>query len=214
MPHVVHDGSISYIIGAAMAKITAEYIKGVRGTNDIMYDGKPQVVFIGRSNVGKSSLINSLVGKQLARSSSNPGKTVNLDFFLINQERYFVDLPGYGYARVSTKEKEDFRKMILWYLSESNVDHLLIVLIIDAKVGLTAFDHESIEFLKYHHKRFIVIANKIDKLTQGERISCVSSIKKECGDIPVISHSLRTGAGKSEIIKYCLVEPPKAPVAL
>jgi GTP-binding protein len=192
-----------------MAKITAEFIKSVKGTNDIMYDGKPQIVFIGRSNVGKSSLINSLVGKQLARSSSNPGKTVNIDFFLVNNERYFVDLPGYGFARVSAKEKEDFRKMILWYLSESNVDHLLIILIIDAKVGLTEFDRESIEFLTYHHKRFIVVANKIDRLAKNDRAKYIASVKKDCGDIPVVGHSLRTSAGKSEIIKYCLAMPPK-----
>src|SRR5690348_5438618 len=113
-------------------EITASYVKSIQGTDKILFDGKPQVTFLGRSNVGKSSLINALVGKELARSSSRPGKTVNIDFFLINGSSYFVDLPGYGYAKISKDEHLHFRKMIAWYLFSSGVKHKLVVLIVDS----------------------------------------------------------------------------------
>jgi len=107
---------------------SAEFVKGIKGTDKILYDGKLQVAFVGRSNVGKSSLINSLVNRNnLARSSSQPGKTVRLDFFLINNSFYFVDLPGYGFAKFSQEKHEDIRKMMLWYLEYSEVERPFIV---------------------------------------------------------------------------------------
>ena len=148
--------------------ISAEFIKGIIGTNDILYDGKFQVAFIGRSNVGKSSLINSLVMKKnLARSSSKPGKTIRLDFFLINNKFYFVDLPGYGYSKVSDKRHDELRKMILWYFLYAGVKERIAVMIIDAKIGLTELDEEMIDILKENKINFVIVANKIDKLKMG-----------------------------------------------
>ena len=94
---------------------TAEFVKGVVGTDPILKEKIPQIAFVGRSNVGKSSVINALTGKKgLAISSSTPGRTLQLNFFLINEKAYFVDLPGYGYARASLKQAEKMRKMIMW----------------------------------------------------------------------------------------------------
>src|SRR3989339_1261391 len=108
----------------------AKYLKGITGTDEILYDGKFQVAFMGRSNVGKSSLINSLVPvRNLARTSRSPGKTIRMDFFLINYKFYFVDFPGYGFAKVPEKIHDKLRKMILWYLLYSQVKNRLIILI-------------------------------------------------------------------------------------
>lgn len=182
---------------------SAAFVKGIRGTDGILYDGKPQVVFVGRSNVGKSSLINSLCGrKALARSSSNPGKTVNLDFFLVNESFYFVDLPGYGYARVGVKRKEDIRKMVDWYFTRSKVKQALVILILDVKVGVTSFDREMIQVCQDQNLPFVIIANKVDKLKMGEQEKMIADIlSKSPGVETVIPYSTLSGVGKETLQK-------------
>lgn len=182
---------------------SAEFIKGIRGTDKILYDGKLQIAFVGRSNVGKSSVINSLVErKNLARSSSNPGKTIRLDFFLINNKFYFVDLPGYGFANMSDEKHEDIRKMMMWYLQYSEIPKRRIVLIIDALVGMTDFDRQMIELLHEYHIDFVVVANKSDKLKQEQKVEQVKLITEECGDVPVMLYSARTKDGRGALLKY------------
>ncbi len=99
------------------AAIPARFARGIRGTDTILNDSLPQIAFIGRSNVGKSSVINALLGSTLARSSSLPGKTQEINFYLVDERAYFCDLPGYGYARVPGKVSEKLRKLILWYFT-------------------------------------------------------------------------------------------------
>ncbi|HLD24971.1 MAG TPA: ribosome biogenesis GTP-binding protein YihA/YsxC [Patescibacteria group bacterium] len=182
------------------ATIEAVYVKSINGTDEIIEDNRAKVTFIGRSNVGKSSLINSLVGRQIARSSSRPGKTVKLDFFLVEQRLFFVDLPGYGYAKRSKESLEHYRKLIAWYLFRSGVNHKLTVLIIDAKVGLTDYDRESISLLTQHNIPFVIVANKVDKLTMSERPKQLSQIRKDCGAIPVIVYSSKTLEGRDVLV--------------
>lgn len=186
------------------SSIEANYVKSINGTDDIIRDNRPKVTFIGRSNVGKSSLINSLVGKKLARSSSRPGKTVKLDFFLVNKSLFFVDLPGYGYAKRNKDDLEHYRKLIAWYLFRSEVVHKLIVLIIDASIGITDYDRESINLLIDHHLPFVIAANKVDKLKMGERAPALKAIQAECGEIPVIIYSSVTGEGKGALTNLVL----------
>lgn len=181
--------------------ISAEYIKSIDGTDDIIHDTKPQVVFMGRSNVGKSSLINSLVGKTLARSSKQPGKTIKLDFFLIDNKRYFVDLPGYGFAKRSKDMLEHFRKLIAWYLFTSGAPITLAVLIIDINIGLTDYDYESIELLRDHQIPFVVIANKVDKLKMGLRHKTIQNVQEACGTVLVLPYSSYTKEGRGELLK-------------
>lgn len=189
-------------------KITsAEFIKGVIGTNDILYDNKFQVAFIGRSNVGKSSLINSLVMKKnLARSSSNPGKTIRLDFFLINKKFYFVDLPGYGYSKVSAKRYDSLRKMILWYFLYSEIKNRMAVLIIDAKIGLTPLDQEMIDILKENKIDFVLVANKIDKLKMGDKQKQLKKIQEQVGNLELIPYSSINKEGRKELLKKIFVQ--------
>lgn len=181
----------------------AQFVRGIVGTNDIINDTKVQIAFVGRSNVGKSSLINSLVGnKNLARSSSTPGRTQQINFFLIDNKLYFVDLPGYGYAKTSEKQKEKIRKMIIWYLTYSGIEHKKVVLVVDAKAGMQEFDLEMMDLLKSEEIDFMVVLNKIDKLKQGE----VVKVKRETRDrvsndkIKVITYSSKNQINKNEII--------------
>jgi len=181
---------------------SAQFVKGIKGTDDILYDGKRQILFVGRSNVGKSSLINSLVKRRaLARSSSNPGKTVRLDFFLINNSFYFVDLPGYGYANMSKEHHEDIRKMMLWYLEFSEVKDRFVVVIVDANIGITNFDTEMIELLNEHKIPYVIVANKIDRMNAGEKERKLQNIRSNRENIPVIGYSTKTHEGRGALLK-------------
>ena len=185
-------------------QLEAVYVKSINGTDDIIKDNRLKVTFLGRSNVGKSSLINSLVGKPLARSSSRPGKTVKLDFFLVEQRLFFVDLPGYGFAKRSKEALEHYRKLIAWYLFRSEVNHKIAVLIIDAKVGLTDYDRESINLLTDNQIPFIVVANKVDKLKMGERHKQLASIREAMGEFPLVVYSSHTLEGRGELLNIIM----------
>lgn len=180
---------------------SAVFVKSINGTDKILYDGKFQVAFVGRSNVGKSSLINSLVHqKKLARSSKAPGKTKFLDFFLIDNKFYFVDFPGYGFAHRSQEDREHFRKLMMWYFEYSEVKRRLVVHIIDAVVGVMDFDRQMIEYLSKLGIDFVIVANKIDKLSFHERQKNIEAIQKECKNNTVIPYSAVTNEGKGAVL--------------
>lgn len=185
----------------------AQFIKGITGTNDIINDTKYQIAFVGRSNVGKSSLINSLTdNKNLARSSSTPGRTRQINFFLIDQKLYFVDLPGYGYAKASEKQRGKIRGMIVWYLTYGEVKLKKAVLIVDAKVGLNKFDLEMIDLFRNEKINFLVVLNKADKLKQGELFKLKKEVEimlKEDG-VKVIPYSSKNPKNKNELSREIL----------
>jgi GTP-binding protein len=185
-------------------QLDAMYVKSINGTDDIIKDNRPKVTFLGRSNVGKSSLINSLVGKQLARSSSRPGKTVKLDFFLVEQRLFFVDLPGYGFAKRSHEALEHYRKLIAWYLFRSEVNHKIAILIIDAKVGVTDYDRESVMLLTNANIPFVVVANKVDKLKMGDRHKQLEFIREEMDGLPLVVYSSFTLEGRGELLNIIM----------
>ncbi|MCX5748844.1 MAG: ribosome biogenesis GTP-binding protein YihA/YsxC [Candidatus Saganbacteria bacterium] len=147
-------------------KITsAKFIKGIVGPDKTLDDGIPQIAFIGRSNVGKSSVINSLTDrKALARTSSFPGRTQQINVFLINESFYFLDLPGYGFSGDSREKKDQLQALINWYLFKSHYEQKRVVLIIDAKAGLTDSDIETLQALEEHQKDIVIVANKTDKI--------------------------------------------------
>lgn len=175
------------------------------GTDDIFEDGTPQIAFIGRSNVGKSSVINSLVNqKDLARTSSSPGRTKEINLFLINKSFYLVDLPGYGFAASSREAREQLQKMINWYLFKSQYEQKKVVLIIDANVGPTDIDLETLYALEEGKKNIVVVANKIDKIKKPEYASQLQKIKDLVGGHRVIPYSARKKIGVSELIREIL----------
>ncbi|MBQ3253300.1 MAG: YihA family ribosome biogenesis GTP-binding protein [Acholeplasmatales bacterium] len=159
-----------------------------------------EVMFCGRSNVGKSSFINMLTNrKSLARTSSNPGKTQTLNFFLINNEFYFVDVPGYGYARVSKSIKATFGKMIEEYVT-SRENLKMVFLLVDFRHKPSEDDVLMYNFLKYYNHPVTIIATKSDKIKNSERAKCkkliLDTLNLQDGDKLIITSSeKREGLG-------------------
>ena len=169
----------------------AEFIKGILGTDDILFNGKKQIAFVGRSNVGKSSLINFLLNQKISKTSKTQGKTKEINFFLINDDFYFVDLPGYGYAKLSKKDREKLAKHIFWYLNSSEVKTKKVVIIVDAVVGITEFDELVMETCEKLGRKYVIVGNKIDKLNQKD----FNSVKKRWGEYGVLWVSVKKKKG-------------------
>lgn len=181
-----------------MFKITSsEFIKSGTSIEHFPEDQKKEYLMLGRSNVGKSSLINGILNrKNLARTSSEPGKTVTLNFFYINELFYLVDAPGYGYARRSKSQIDTFSTMIEGYLT-NRTNLLAVFLLIDFKVGPTFDDLHMYNYLKHFNHQVYVIATKIDRANQSERAKSNKNIKLKFDDpslkLILTSSEKRTG---------------------
>lgn len=179
---------------------SAQFVKGITGTDQSLEDGIPQIAFIGRSNVGKSSVINSLVNqKDLAKTSSFPGRTQQINLFLINKAFYLVDLPGYGFAKVSKDKRGQIEGLINWYFFDSECVQKKVVLIIDAKIGPTKDDMEMLYSLEEHEKNIIVVANKVDKISKPDYDTQLEKIRAQVGIHKVIPYSAEKKIGAGEL---------------
>jgi len=182
----------------------AEFALSAAGPKQFIRDGRPQLVFAGRSNVGKSSVINKLLNrKNFARVGEKPGKTVYINYFLIDQTAWFVDLPGYGYARVSKAEKGRWAGLMESYFQEFG----LITkgfLIVDARHTPTADDITMASYFQQTCVPFSVIANKTDKLKKSELPERLEDIRKtltlDDRDGQIL-FSAKTGQGRDEVLK-------------
>lgn len=185
---------------------SAVFIKGAVHDTGLPIEELPEIAFIGRSNVGKSSVINTLVGRnKLARSSSTPGFTAEANFYLINEEFYLVDLPGYGFARGSHAQRDKIARIIEWYFVSEKTHPKKVVLIIDAKVGPTVDDINFYNFLKEHKKDLIIIANKFDKLKQADVFKSMELIEKTFEGNKVIKYSAVEKIGVEELFENLTV---------
>ena len=171
------------------------------------HDGLPQIVFAGRSNVGKSSVINRLLQqKNMARVGAQPGKTVHLNFFKVDGTLYFVDIPGYGYAKVSAAERARWGKLIDAYLSDPAL-MTFGVLIVDARHKPTENDCTMADWFLQTRKPFCVVANKLDKLKQSEIAPNMARIRETLQlpeEIAVIPFSAEKGTGREELLPSIL----------
>ncbi len=180
----------------------AEFIKRVIGDDYSTRDNFSQIAFFGRSNVGKSSVINSLTDrKHLVKISKHPGRTREANYFRINDSFYFVDFPGYGYAKHSVKERNKMIKRIFWYVEFSNTRPKAVLLIIYVRVGLTELDREMIKILQKNKHNIIIIANKTYKLGKIAIEKNISAIKEELSQILIFPYSAKTKEGKDELTK-------------
>lgn len=185
-----------------MKILKAEFVKGVIGDDYGLVGGLPHLAFFGRSNAGKSSVINSLIGKKgFVQVSKTPGKTREANFFRINGSFYLIDFPGYGYAKCSIMERNKMIKRAFWYVEFSKARPKAVFLIIDANVGLTVLDREMIKIIEKNKHRVVIVANKIDKLAKFAREEQLFSIQKEAGEMPVLGYSAKTNEGRDELIK-------------
>jgi len=168
-------------------------------------EGNPEIALSGRSNVGKSSLINTLINrKNYARTSSQPGKTQTLNFYKIEDELYFVDVPGYGYAKVSKKDREKWGKMIETYF-ETRQELRGVISLVDARHEPTELDCQMIEFLHYYNLPILVVGTKIDKIARGKWNKSESIIRKKLRlrkEDKVILFSAVTKTGKEQIWEW------------
>ncbi len=184
---------------------SAVFKKGIKGENGMLMDGKPQVAFIGRSNAGKSSLINTLTGvKGLAISSKTPGRTQEINIFLINDTHYFLDLPGYGFTKTKLKIFEKLGKLIYWYLFNST-NRPKVVLLFDAEIGPTHSDLEMLFELEHAGKDIVLVANKVDKIPKSKYKTHMDTIKRHLGGRhQIFPFSSKTKVGVEELLKELL----------
>ena len=180
--------------------VSLETVIGV--TSKIPQNELPEIAFAGKSNVGKSSLINALINrKSLARTSSQPGKTQTINFYNIKGELYFVDLPGYGYAKVSQQEKEKWGKMIERYLHQSKVLKA-VFLLVDIRHDPSANDKTMYEWILSNGFHPIIIATKADKINRSQLQKQIKAVRQGLGadkDTVVIPFSAQTKQGREEI---------------
>jgi len=149
---------------------SAEFVKTV-SINDkkVYFDARNEIVFVGRSNVGKSSLMNALMHKKdLVKTSSKPGKTRNANIFLVNEKYYFTDLPGYGFAKLGQSLREDLDALISWYLEERKQYLKKVVLVVDAKIGPQEKDIEMMKFLSEQELSPVIVLSKCDRLGKND----------------------------------------------
>jgi len=184
---------------------SAKFIKGIVEEDELLEGGVPQVAFIGRSNVGKSSVINSLAGKKgLAKTSAFPGHTQEINIFLINNTTYLVDLPGYGFARASKDVQNLLQQRIYWYLLGSPYQQKKVVMIVDAVVGVTDTDMQMLHSLEQADKKIVIVANKVDKLKKSEYHRKLKDIQNAVGDYKVLAYSAEKRIGVSELANQIL----------
>ena len=165
-------------------------------------DVRPQIAFSGRSNVGKSSLINTLLGrKSLARVSGSPGKTITINFYDVDRKLYFVDLPGYGFAKRSDAERRRFSTLTDGYfVNNPNRDLLrLVVQLVDIRIGPTADDRMMIDFLAGYQIPFLIAASKADKLSKTAIQKAVSDLGAEYPGVTILPFSSLNGMGKEDL---------------
>ena len=164
---------------------------------------KPQVCFSGRSNVGKSSLINVLMGrKNLARVSSAPGKTITVNFYEINKEFYLVDMPGYGYAKRSPEQKKQWSALTDGYYTADGSHGRLkaVAQLIDLKAGATADDITMMEWLSESGYDWFIVATKADKLNKTDRAKALAKLSEMVDGVDIIPYSSLSGEGKSDVL--------------
>ena len=185
----------------------AEFVRSVTSVADCPKDGLPQIAFAGKSNVGKSSVINKLLlRKNFARVGEAPGKTTHINFFRIDNKIYLVDLPGYGYAKVPMAEKERWGKLMeKYFAAEDTIDYG--VMIVDARHKPTANDVIMADYFKASGKPFVVVANKMDKLKKSEiepNLACIRETLTLPETVELIPFSAENGLGREALLRVLL----------
>lgn len=189
---------------AGKLSFDANFVKGAMAPSDFPEHDLPELAFIGRSNVGKSSLLNSIVRrKNLARISSTPGKTQEINFFVVNQEWVFADLPGFGYAKISKQMREKWEKLNMDYLA-GRKNLKLTCILIDSRHDPQKVDLALLEFLEFNEIPYLVVLTKCDKISKkaiADRQKQITDFLAKCNNVvDVLPYSSVTGLGREELI--------------
>jgi len=179
--------------------ITATFIKSIVDLTGLPQDDKPQIAMVGRSNVGKSSMINSLTRRnKLARVSSEPGRTQTLNIYNVDENFYLIDLPGYGYAKTSKSNRAYFAEIISDYLGTTK-QLKLVLLIIDARIPFSDLDGEMIAWLQKYNVPFVIVMNKIDKVSAKDTAALHALLEERYPGVERIEHSSSTGKNRDKV---------------
>jgi GTP-binding protein len=197
-------------------RVLARFLASATDVKDFPAPSLPEIAFLGRSNVGKSSVINSLVGTKLARTSSTPGRTRSINFFEIRwpgkprPEVIFTDLPGYGYAKISREISQEWPGFIEPYLSQRATLALCLALV-DVNVTPQESDLQLLNFLKHSGRDFVVIATKSDRLSKNQLRNALGALIEAYPETTVIPFSAKAGTGRDEVwgrIRHSIAESP------
>ena len=185
-------------------RVLARFVIAASSVNHFPAPGLPEIAFLGRSNVGKSSVINSLLSAKIAKTSSTPGRTRSINFFEVRwpgrpqAELVFADLPGYGYARVSKEAREQWPTFIEPYLKERPSLALSLALV-DANVPPQESDRQLLDFLGTAGRPFVVVATKCDRLSKNQWARASQALSQEFAPARIVAYSARTGQGREEL---------------
>ena len=183
-----------------------DFLISAASTKDFPKDRLPEIAFAGKSNVGKSSVINRVLQrKNFARVGEKPGKTVHVNYFTVDKKCYFVDLPGYGFAKVSQSEKDRWAKLMESYFASGRID--LGIMIVDARHAPTNNDITMADWFLQSECPFVVVANKLDKVKKLEIAPNLERIREDLSlpdECPVIPFSAEKGTGREELIRLIL----------
>ena len=184
-----------------------EFVKSAAQAGAFLHDGLPQIAFAGKSNVGKSSVLNCVLQrKNFARVGQKPGKTVHINYFRVDGKAHFVDLPGYGYAKRSPEDKKRWSALTDGYFTNNpNIDAVrLVCQLIDSRIGPTEDDWNMLEYLTESRMNFFVVGTKCDKLNRSERDKFASLMAEEMPEVPYVLYSAKTGEGRELLWKQIL----------
>ncbi len=197
-------------------RVLARFLTSASDVSHFPPPGIPEGAFLGRSNVGKSSVINSLLGSKLAKTSSTPGRTRSINFFEVRRpgnphpELIFTDLPGYGYSRISREVSSQWPGFIDPYL-EHRPSLALCVALVDINIAPQESDRQLIEFLASVHRPFIVLATKSDRLSGNQLRNSLRMLEQQFSGVRIVAFSARTGVGRDELwkeIREAVAGPP------
>lgn len=182
------------------------FVKGATRWEHLPQDGLPEVAFVGRSNVGKSSLLNMLAGRaKLARTSGTPGKTQEFNYYLVNHRLYFVDLPGYGYAKISREQRNRWGRFIGRYLTE-RASLRAVFHLIDSRHAPTALDEDVMALMRGHPTPYLVVLTKTDKLSGNQRARCRGEVKNTLDqaalEAPILLTSAKDKRGRQDLLRW------------
>jgi GTP-binding protein len=199
-------------------RVMARFMASATGADHFPAPTLPEVAFLGRSNVGKSSVINTLIGAKLARTSSTPGRTRSINFFEVRwpgkpqPEVIFADLPGYGYAKLSREISQEWPKFIEPYLNDRPTLALCVALV-DVNVPPQDSDRQLLDFLNSSGRDFLLIATKSDRLSSNQLRNALKTLSEAYPTAPVIAFSAKTGAGRDEVWKKIRQSAAEFPAA-
>jgi len=187
-------------------KLKVNFFKSIFKIEDLFKSDLPEFVFLGRSNVGKSSLINTLTGvKNLAKTSSTPGKTQSINYYNVDNKYYIVDMPGYGYAKISQEKKLYWKKLTEKYFTE-NSNILMCYVLVDSRYDIMESDIMMIEFLSFLKKPITILLTKIDKTSQGEVSKRIQKINSISSNKFIIQKIIPTSSVNNKGIKDILLQ--------